>query len=775
MKRAFVISAALALLVGVVFLAVNMGGGSTVRGQEEPTPTPTPTPTPLPAECDIGVVAPGIVASTNSLVMKVGDPPAVVDLTATFKNNGAVTQGVPDETCSFARVYAAEIGTGDILTDTPVDPTKLGVRVEPYGATTPPYGDVCIECSPANKALGWTAAQCLQGHGMGDYYPTPPPPWDYYLMPCDEQTWPAALPFSMTAHSCEDGLDNLGSEAGTCDWGGFSKQCVTPTTADATCLDVPLIGLIPLFRAVLAPDATDTTAREVKIECREPGTYSLVLAAGVGKASTSTSAPYLGPNQDPNQANDIATTVVTVTCIDWTPTPTPTPTLSPFTPTFSYTFDEVAPDDLEILPADDECPVGAPCKDLWRVEIPDGQPNAAISGVFLPSAIVSFADAAVVPDGAILGKVFGSMRLGPPGKCATEGVITPWEVTYFDATMDPSTTTGSPSDLCSFSNWPTQLNGTRDSLLAANPGAVLSNRWVGCTPNLAINTLFFAQPDGSTFYIAVPTGPSQEVCGPEIINSVALGVSGDNPDTPEDEGGIPLRTCIAPGTHTITVNLDRYDTPPGDLVVLQDTAVCSPNTSVGSGVSVPLNGGTGLLGGIDLTFSEVSSGGSTSVITTTAGPPPPTGFKIVGLSELPLYFDINTDASYSGELTVCIRYDESQVAGPESNLKLMHHLDEGFVDITTSVDTANDIICGTTTHLSIFVVAEPLATPTPTPTPTRPHGVGGTVKLPPAAIAAESGARAEGSGWGAATYAALTGSTIAVAAAAWFTRRRWLR
>jgi len=66
-------------------------------------------------------------------------------------------------------------------------------------------------------------------------------------------------------------------------------------------------------------------------------------------------------------------------------------------------------------------------------------------------------------------------------------------------------------------------------------------------------------------------------------------------------------------------------------------------------------------------------------------------------------------------------------------------------------------------------------TPTPTGTPGHPPGVGGTVKLPPAAIAAESGARAEGSGWGAATYAALTGSTIAVAAAAWFTRRRWLR
>jgi hypothetical protein len=341
------------------------------------------------------------------------------------------------------------------------------------------------------------------------------------LVPCDEAPLPSPFPFSVLNESCEDGIDNLGSEEGTCDWGGFSKQCATPTTPDATCLDVPAIGLIPLLRKVLAPDATDTTAREVKVECRERGTYSLAIAAGVGLASLSMPpGPYLGPNQDPNQANDIATTVVTVTCIE-------------------------------------------------------------------------------------------------------------------------------------------------------------------------------------------------------------------------------------------------------------------PNTPEGSGVSVPLNGGTSTLAGIDLTFSEVSSGGSTSVITTITGPPPPTGFKIVGLSELPLYFDINTDASYSGELTVCIRYDESQVAGPESNLKLMHHLDEGFVDITTSVDTANDIICGTTTHLSIFVVAEPLATPTPTPTPTRPHGVGGMVKLPPAAIAAESAAPAEGSGWTVGGYAALAGgigaTALALAVGGWYARRRWLR
>ena len=70
-------------------------------------------------------------------------------------------------------------------------------------------------------------------------------------------------------------------------------------------------------------------------------------------------------------------------------------------------------------------------------------------------------------------------------------------------------------------------------------------------------------------------------------------------------------------------------------------------------------------------------------------------------------------------------------------------------------------------------------TPTPTRTPGQPPGVGGTVKLPPAAIAAESGAPSENSTWPVAIYAALAGGAAAVmalAAGGWYTsRRRWLR
>jgi hypothetical protein len=438
----------------------------------------------------------------------------------------------------------------------------------------------------------------------------------------------------------------------------------------------------------------------------------------------------------------------------------------PFTPTFSLTMDEVAPDDLDILPADDECPVGAACKLLTRTEVPDGQPGGDSYGV-LPSPIVGFAGDALIPDGAICGNEVGSTRLGPVGRCTEEGTIVTWSTTFLDATTDASTTTGSVSDLCSFSHWPTQLNGVKDDFMAAHPGVVLVARRVGCSPNVKFNKLIFAQGDGSLLVITVggdPTIPRDwETCGPSHTQAVGLGLSADNPDTPADEGGIPLLTCTAAGTQTFTGIVDRKDTPPGDVLVLEDTAVCSPNTPPGSGVSAPLNGGTEALSGMNVTFSTVTSGGTTSVVTTTTGPPPPTGFKIVGLAELPLYFDINTDASYSGDLTVCARYDETQVVGPEEDLRLMQRVDGDYVDVTASVDTASNIICGTTSHLSIFVVTEPIII-----------SVGGMVELQrdtsaPAAQQPDSA----GPPYVALAAAAAAGA-LALTAAAWYARRRRL-
>jgi len=64
-------------------------------------------------------------------------------------------------------------------------------------------------------------------------------------------------------------------------------------------------------------------------------------------------------------------------------------------------------------------------------------------------------------------------------------------------------------------------------------------------------------------------------------------------------------------------------------------------------------------------------------------------------------------------------------------------------------------------------------TPTSTGTPIHPPGVGGTVMLPPAAVAAESGSTTEGSGCSAATYVALAaGVAMAIGIGGWYARRR---
>jgi len=64
-------------------------------------------------------------------------------------------------------------------------------------------------------------------------------------------------------------------------------------------------------------------------------------------------------------------------------------------------------------------------------------------------------------------------------------------------------------------------------------------------------------------------------------------------------------------------------------------------------------------------------------------------------------------------------------------------------------------------------------TPTPAATPIPPPSVGGTVKLPAAAIAAEPGMPREESGW--ANSVALAGAAagvVVLAAGGWYARRR---
>jgi hypothetical protein len=113
---------------------------------------------------------------------------------------------------------------------------------------------------------------------------------------------------------------------------------------------------------------------------------------------------------------------------------------------------------------------------------------------------------------------------------------------------------------------------------------------------------------------------------------------------------------------------------------------------------------------VGLTFSSVNTAGN--VITQPlSGLTPPTGYSIpAGVS-----YEISTDASYGGVVTVCLGYSDG-ISSNESGLKLFHRVGTTWINITESVDTANNKVCGTTSSLSPFTIAAPVST-TGTPVP----------------------------------------------------------
>ena len=174
------------------------------------------------------------------------------------------------------------------------------------------------------------------------------------------------------------------------------------------------------------------------------------------------------------------------------------------------------------------------------------------------------------------------------------------------------------------------------------------------------------------------------------------------------------------------------------------------------GTSVPVTpvNANGSSAPVSLTFDTVAVGGTTTVATTTTAPTTPAGYTLPGS---PTYFDVSTTATVSGNITVCFSY-----AGitPAPTQLLHYDSHQGtWVDITTTNDTVNGVICGVTISLSPFALATrtPLtvtavnqakaygaALPTFSVTYTyaglvtgnEPDGVGGTLALSTSATAA---------------------------------------
>jgi hypothetical protein len=154
-------------------------------------------------------------------------------------------------------------------------------------------------------------------------------------------------------------------------------------------------------------------------------------------------------------------------------------------------------------------------------------------------------------------------------------------------------------------------------------------------------------------------------------------------------------------TNVVCTGEDSCDVKTVKYVIQHDTPTGAP-------VAVALNGGTGAADGVIVTFTTVGTAGSTTLTASATGPTPPTEFT---LGAPPIFYDVATTAVFTGTVQVCINYANRSVPAPESDLTLLHFQGGSWVDVTSSNDTVARIICGQTSTLSPFLIAErtPLA------------------------------------------------------------------
>ena len=146
------------------------------------------------------------------------------------------------------------------------------------------------------------------------------------------------------------------------------------------------------------------------------------------------------------------------------------------------------------------------------------------------------------------------------------------------------------------------------------------------------------------------------------------------------------------GTNEVTLTIGDDDA--GTTV----SAPADPSNPVSVSLDVPA-------GTVTTTFQGVTAGGTVLVGVLTTPPDDPQA--PAGFALLSTRFDVTAPDVVFSTVDICLPYNQAEVASagiPELSLRLLHFQYGGWQDVTTSLDTASDVICGTVDDLSPFVL-----------------------------------------------------------------------
>jgi len=157
---------------------------------------------------------------------------------------------------------------------------------------------------------------------------------------------------------------------------------------------------------------------------------------------------------------------------------------------------------------------------------------------------------------------------------------------------------------------------------------------------------------------------------------------------------ITIADTAIPGTSEVAV------TAPDGIATLTDGfGVIGQTADVPSGSDVTVD-----LGSTTVIFETVDTAGTISLTNLAQNP----GGALPEFDVVGFIMDITTTAVYNGPITLTVNYDESGIKR-ENKLRLFHWNGTVWDDLTTKVETGNNIIRGEVSTLSPFFVGKPTA------------------------------------------------------------------